>query len=115
MSETLDVLIAFVVIIIALSMTLQLVMQFLKNQFGLRWRVYEKFIVGLYSTHFGLGHGAKRKKKKRSKVPKGKDPVGRRSIGGLRAEGGVCLEHIAIGPHQTVEGPRRIAGAERSR
>lgn len=55
MSENLDVMIAFVVIIIGLSTTLQLLMNFVKNQLHLRWRVYESVLKDLYTTFLGAG------------------------------------------------------------
>jgi len=55
MSENLDVMIAFVVLIIGLSTTLQLIMNFVKNQLHLRWRVYESVLKDLYTTYIGAG------------------------------------------------------------
>lgn len=53
MSESLDVMISFVILIIGLSMTLQLVMNGVKNVLGLRWKVYEAYLAELYSDHLG--------------------------------------------------------------
>ena len=49
MQENLDVVISFVVIIIALSVFLQLTMDMIKNILNLKWGVYEEFLKRIYS------------------------------------------------------------------
>jgi hypothetical protein len=48
MQENLDVLISFVVVIIALSMLLQIIVEAFKNFFRLRWYTYELFFKEVY-------------------------------------------------------------------
>lgn len=52
MQENLDVVISFVVIIIALSVFLQLVMDMIKNLLNLKWGVYEGFLKRIYAQNF---------------------------------------------------------------
>ncbi len=52
MKETMDVLIAYVIIIIGLSVLLQVIVEVAKNFLRLRWSVYEKFFVQLYRRYF---------------------------------------------------------------
>lgn len=52
MEQNLDVIISFVVIIAGLSMLLQIVMEVVKNFLGLKWGVYETYLVSLYKNHF---------------------------------------------------------------
>ncbi|NOY65680.1 MAG: hypothetical protein GXO97_09865 [Nitrospirae bacterium] len=49
MADTLDVLIAFVIIIIGLSVLLQVIVEALKNILRLRWSVYERFLRSYFS------------------------------------------------------------------
>ena len=53
MSDTLDTLIAFVVIIIGLSILLQVIVEALKNFLRLRWSVYERFLRVYFSDLMG--------------------------------------------------------------
>lgn len=52
MQENLDVVISFVVIIIALSVFLQLIMDMIKNLLNLKWGVYEGFLKRIYAQNF---------------------------------------------------------------
>jgi len=52
MQDNLDVVISFVVIIIALSVFLQLVMDMIKNLLNLKWGVYEGFLKRIYARNF---------------------------------------------------------------
>ncbi len=53
MTENIDVIIAFVIVIVGLAMTLQLLTEILKTFLGLRWSVYEAFIRDLYHSYMG--------------------------------------------------------------
>jgi len=51
MTSTLDTIIAFVVVMLGLSMTVQLLTDLVKGALGLRWKVYAGFVQQLYVEH----------------------------------------------------------------
>ncbi|MDH4201021.1 MAG: hypothetical protein OEV66_11685 [Spirochaetia bacterium] len=55
MENTLDIIIAYISVVAGLSIANQILVEFVKNMFGLRWQSYQYFLKILYKENFNAG------------------------------------------------------------